>query len=133
MSRGLTNKQTIWLGGQNILNKLQLESSNDMLRISNIEETQKQDIVKSVKVFYDILDEYFQTVVDIDNIFGINRSAYRKFQEVRLREAKGALETGITRVKEERRADDNFNLEESLFFYPLKQELTKIAYELSEI
>lgn len=129
---GLTNKQTIWLGGQNILNKLQLESSNDMLRISNIEESQKQDVVKSVKVYYDILDAYFHTV-DIYNEFGINRSAYRKFQEVRLREAKGSLETGITRVKEERRADDNLNLEESLFFYPLKQELTKIAYELSEI
>lgn len=129
---GLTNEQTIWLGGQNGLNKLQLESSNDMLTVSDIGESQKNDIVKSVKVFYTILDEYFQKI-DIYKEYGINRSAYKKFQEVRLHDAKGSLETGLTRVKEQSGADDNLNLEESLFFYPLKQELTKIAYELSEI
>lgn len=129
---GLTNEQTIWLGGQKVLNKLQLERSNEMQSVSDIEDIKKQDIVKSVEVFYNILDDYFSKV-DINNEYGINKSAYKKFQEVQLLDAKGSLETGLTRLKEQSGADDNLNVEESLFFYPLKQELTKIAYELSKI
>jgi len=129
---GLTNRQTIWLGGHESLNKLQEENSNDLIRISAIDETHKQDIVASITLFYKILDNYFEKV-DIYNEYGIDRNAYKKFKEARLKDAKGALETGLTRAKELSRGEENLSLEESLFFYPMKQELTKIAYELSEI
>jgi hypothetical protein len=123
-----------WLGGKedsalDLL--LNTESVEKAARFNEIAQVDLDLIIDSVKEFYSVLDSYFETV-NIERDFGVKRSAYETFKEMRTEQLHDFLKKGIELKVESEGGDSNVPIEESLFFYPLIGVLNKLAYELAK-
>ncbi|WP_149277655.1 hypothetical protein [Pareuzebyella sediminis] len=90
-----------------------------------INDVAKSDIEDSLLAFYQILDQ-FKNSIRIEE--KIEPSAYAKFQEIRDSEIKDFLIKGVKAYYKK----DDYHIQESLFFYPLIGILNELAYALSE-
>jgi hypothetical protein len=122
-----------WLGGKedskwDVL--LNTESVAKAPKFNEVTQDNLDLIVESIKEFYTILDSYFETV-NIENDFGVKRSAYETFKEMRTEQLQDFLKKGIELKIESEGGDSNSPIEESLFFYPLIGVLNKLAYKLA--
>ena len=86
----------------------------------------KSLIESSVNHFFTLLDEYF-TSVNLEANFGIDNSAWMKFQEIRSLNITDFLEQGLQAFYK----SPSKHIEETLFFYPLIGILNKLAFELA--
>lgn len=128
----ILEKQAIWMGGSSEMDSIQMEGESTGYKFDAINNDVKEDVVSSLASFYEMLDEYF-AINDIFDLYGIDRRAYEKFKEIRLSEAKVNLETGLSRAKDSNSQGAEMRIQESLFFFPLKQEITVLANELAEL
>lgn len=128
----ILDKQAIWMGGKNEVDDIHIEGKSIGYKFDDINNEIKEGVVSSIGSFYEMLDEYF-AINDISDLYGIDSSAYEKFKEIRLSDAKVNLETGLNRAKETSAQGTDMRIQESLFFLPLKQEITVLANELAEL
>jgi hypothetical protein len=132
-SAGSEPNAKYWLGGREnsewnlLLNSASVGTAPKFNEVSN---DNLDLIIDSVKEFYSILDSYFETV-NIENSFGVKRSAYETFKNMRTDQLHDFLKKGIELKVESEGGDINAPLEESLFFYPLIGVLNKLAYQLA--
>ncbi len=132
-SAGIEPIAKYWLGGRensewNLL--LSSKSTNKAPKFNDIKNGNLDLIIDSVLEFYSILDSYFDTV-NIENSFGVKRSAYETFKSMRTDQLHDFLKKGIELKVESEGGDLNAPTEESLFFYPLVGVLNKLAYQLA--
>lgn len=120
-----------WLGGNNdsiwskALNKNTDIPNTPYYRDLEINDN-KSSIEKSINDFFKLLDDYFEQI-NFEGDFGIDKSAYQKFKEIRSLNIINFLEHGVKTFYKS--ADKH--IEETLFFYPLIGILNKLALELS--
>ena len=122
-----------WLGGKEDSEWDLLLNTESVKKAPSFNEIIQGDldlIVDSVKEFYSVLDSYFETV-NIENVFGVKRSAYETFKAMRTEQLLDFLKKGIELKIESEGGDSNAHIEESLFFYPLIGVLNKLAFELA--
>lgn len=96
-------------------------------KYGDLNDDPKRQIENSVKEFYSILDNYFQTV-NIETKYSIEPDAYRVFQKEREFGIQDFLVRGIKAYYKKPVS----KIEESLFFYPLIGTLNKLTYALAE-
>jgi len=94
-------------------------------KYGEIDDLAKSDIKNAIINFYSILDEY-KDVIRLED--KIEPSAYKLFQEIRESDIENFLIKGIRAYHKE----DDYHIEESLFFYPLIGILNELSYALSE-
>ena len=83
-------------------------------------------IESSVNHFFTLMDDYFKSV-NLEANFGIDNSAWVKFQEMRSSNITDYLEQGLKAFYK----SPTKHIEESLFFYPLIGIMNKLAFELA--
>ncbi len=86
----------------------------------------KSLIESSVNHFFNLMDDYFMSV-NLEANFGIDNSAWLKFQEMRSSNITDFLEQGLQAFYK----SPSKHIEEALFFYPLIGILNKLAFELA--
>jgi hypothetical protein len=88
-------------------------------------ENLKRDVVKGIKSFYELMDEFVDTV-NFEHVYPIERNTYEVFKEIREKDLQDLLEKGIKAFKHQ----VDVRIAESLFFYPLVDKLNVLAYEI---
>jgi hypothetical protein len=120
-----------WIGGNDdsIWSKA-LDKNSDIARTPYYRDLNldgnKSLIESSVNHFFNLLDDYF-TSVNLEANFGIDNSAWLKFQKMRSSNITDFLEQGLQAFYK----SPSKHIEETLFFYPLIGILNKLAFELA--
>lgn len=89
----------------------------------------KTTIKNSILDFFKLIDQYFETEVNLKNEFNINTKAYNKFKEKRSLKLVDYLDAGI---KSYYKSEED-KIEETLFFYPFIGLLNELAIELANM
>ncbi len=122
-----------WIGGKgnSIWNQV-LDKNKDvpitpLYKNVNDKDTKKY-FKESISDYFSLMDEYFLSK-NLEASFGINKSAYIKFKEIRSQNITNYLEQGLKAFYK----SPEGHIEETLFFYPLIGILHKLALELANI
>lgn len=122
-------EKMFWLGGAEVYDKnVDLENLSKSIRYKEIMEEKAKFFESEIGEFYKILDEYNQDY-NLEDYYGITREAYKLFEKTRGKQLVEDLRLGINKTIN-RKYDAP--IEESLFFFPLIGELSKLAFELSK-
>jgi hypothetical protein len=125
-------QMTDWFGGEGEFDKnFSDQNSNNGITYEELNPSHYSSVIASVEEFFKVLDDYFDSV-NSENLFGINRSAYKLFKEIRHKDLEEDLKNGLKKNigEYENKTDDP--IDESLFFYPLVGLISKLAYQLTE-
>ncbi|MEG1617587.1 MAG: hypothetical protein RR202_11415 [Bacteroidales bacterium] len=117
-----------WIGGINEerTDRIVLANDfNDLFAYNEIENSHINSVLHSVKDFYQMCDSCFSRECEITNNFGIDKSAYACFEDIRNIDLKDYLERGIEDAQS--REGIKAPLSQTLFFYPLIGVLANLA------
>jgi hypothetical protein len=121
-----------WLGGAKEFDRnINLEQLNESPKVSEIVNGNAQNIEHEIEKFYSLVDKFAKNC-NLEDYFGISRKAYLKFKKTRGKDITGELKMGIRRSLNEQHEEKDEPVEETLFFYPLVSELSKLAFELTQ-
>lgn len=128
-------KKIFWLGESgNSKSIIDLDNLSESPRISEVVSEEHTNAVSSeITKFYSLIDT-FSDQYNLEDYFGISRAAFRTFKSKRGENIPDQLKLGIRRSSEEQHNQDNGAepVEETLFFYPLISEISKLGFELSK-
>jgi hypothetical protein len=101
------------------------------LTYSKIDFTIIDQVIENLTEYFNLLDG-MNTKLNFNKSFGISNASYETFKNMRMENCKDYL----LREIEDRKidvSDVNGNLEETLFFYPLKGLLNELATKVSDL
>ena len=125
-------EKVFWLGGQKAFNQnINLDDVSSSVRFNEILDGKTKFFESEVEEFYQLLDEYKKDH-NLEEYYGIGRGAYKTFKETRGKAIDKELKKGIRQTIKEQHSGDDDPVEETLFFFPLIGELSRLAFELSK-
>ena len=125
-------EKVFWLGGQELFNQnINLDELSNSVRFNEILDGNTKFFESEIEEFYRLLDEYKRDH-NLEDYYGISRDAYKVFEETRGKVIDKELKKGIRQTIKEQHSGDDDPVEETLFFFPLIGELSRLAYELSK-
>ncbi|MDZ7718048.1 MAG: hypothetical protein U5K72_04405 [Balneolaceae bacterium] len=125
-------EKVFWLGGQGTFDQnINLDDLSSSVRFNEILDGKTKYFQSEIEEFYQLLDEY-KLDHNLEEYYGIGREAYKVFKETRGKALDKELKKGIRQTIKEQHSGDNDPVEETLFFFPLIGELSRLAYKLSK-
>lgn len=105
-------------------------SNKEKIKYSEINNAISDKVIDNLKSYFMLMDE-LNTELNFNNSFGISSKAYSLFKTERENNSKDYLLKGVDNRKIDIE-DVNENIDEPLFFYPLKGFLNELASKLND-
>lgn len=118
--------------GRYINNSLDESTDNhkgDKIKYRDLSSDDKEEVVNEVKNFIDMLFSIHEEY-NFENYFGISSKALREYRSELKHDLRSNLETGLSKRME--LSDQDKNIEETLFFYPLVGSLHHLAQIIAD-
>lgn len=96
-----------------------------VITYSGLNDEHKNGVISNIHKFFDLLDQ-IDSEMSFKNSFGVSDASYNLFKEIREDNLMDYLLTGINERKEDVGKEDS-DINETMFFYPLRGLLNKLA------
>ena len=136
MSKNIDEKDydtIFWLGGDEDLDKnIDLNNLQESPKVKKVHDDDIEKIEPEIESLYKLLDE-LNSKINFKKSFGISREAYQLFKKNRGKKIIDEAKMGMRQTIEEQHSTESEPIEESLFFYPLVGEMSRLAFKLSKL